>query len=66
MTPNTPSTFIYSTSDNAVVPVEASVEFYSALLWASVPAEMHLFRHGADGSGLGTGDASPDLWGYLL
>ena len=66
VTPNTPSTFIYSTSDDALVPVEASVEFYSALLRAGVPAEMHLFRHGAHGSGLGRGDASLDFWGNLL
>jgi acetyl esterase/lipase len=66
VTPNTPSTFIYSTSDDALVPVEASVEFYSALLRAGTPAEMHLFRHGAHGSGLGRGDASLDLWGNLL
>jgi hypothetical protein len=58
VTPNTPSTFIYSTSDDAQVPVEASVEFYSALLRVGTPAEMHLFRHGAHGSGLGRGDAS--------
>ena len=66
VTPSTPSTFIYSTSDDELVPVEASVEFYSALLRAGVPAEMHLFRHGAHGSGLGRGDASLDFWGNLL
>jgi len=66
VTPNTASTFIYSTTDDTLVPVEASVEFYSALLRAGVPAEMHLFRHGAHGSGLGRGDASLDFWGNLL
>jgi acetyl esterase/lipase len=63
---NTPSTFLYSTSDDALVPVQASVEFYSALLQAGVPAELHLFRHGAHGSGLGKGDTVLDMWPTLL
>lgn len=66
VTAETPSTFLYSTSDDAVVPVQASVAFYSALLAAKVPAEMHLFRRGAHGSGLGRGDAALDLWPLLL
>ena len=63
---NTPSTFIYSTTDDALVPVQGSVDFYSALLKAGVPAEMHLFRHGAHGSGLGRGDPALDAWPVLL
>ena len=62
----TPSTFLYSTTDDALVPVQASVDFYSALLKAGVPAEMHLFRRGAHGSGLGRGDPALDLWPSLL
>jgi acetyl esterase/lipase len=62
----TPSAFLYSTSDDALVPVQASVDFYSALLRAGVPAEMHLFRHGVHGSGLGSGDAALDAWPILL
>jgi acetyl esterase/lipase len=62
----TPPTFIYHTTDDAVVPVETSVAFYSALLNAGVPVEMHLFRHGAHGTGLGTGDEALDLWPELL
>ena len=62
----TPSTFLYATTDDALVPAAQSVEFYSALLNAHVPAEMHLFRHGAHGSGLGTGDPSLDAWPGLL
>lgn len=62
----TPSTFIYSTSDDELVPVQGSIDFYSALLKAGVPAEMHLFRHGAHGSGLGKGDPALDTWPALL
>ena len=66
VTPQTPPAFIFSTSDDRVVPVTASVEFYSALHAAGVSAELHIFRHGDHGSGLGTGDATLDLWPTLL
>ena len=63
---NTPPTFIYATTDDAVVPVRASTEFYDAMLHAGAPIEMHLFRHGAHGTGLGSGDPALDLWPVLL
>jgi len=66
VTSKTPTTFLYSTSDDELVPVQASVDFYSALRKAGVEAEMHLFRHGAHGSGLGKGDAALDMWPALL
>jgi len=53
VTAQTPPAFIFSTSDDGVVPVEASVEFYSALKKAGVSAELHIFRHGPHGVGLG-------------
>jgi acetyl esterase/lipase len=62
----TPPTFIYSTSDDKTVPVSASVEYYSALIRAGVSAELHLYRHGAHGSGLGNGDEALDTWPLLL
>lgn len=67
VTANTPRTFIYATSDDNVVPVvQASVDFYEALVAAGVPVEMHLFQHGRHGSGLGLGSPSLDLWPVLL
>lgn len=66
VTKDTPTTFIYSTSDDTVVPVQASVDYYSALIAAKVPVEMHLFRHGPHGTGLGAGDPALDLWPVLL
>lgn len=63
---NTPTTFIYATTDDKTVPVSASVDFYSALIKAGVPAEMHLFRHGGHGSGLGDGDQALEMWPALL
>ena len=66
VTKRTPPTFLYATSDDRTVPVNASVDFYSALITAGVPAEIHIFRKGEHGSGLGTGDPALDLWPVLL
>jgi acetyl esterase/lipase len=66
VTPQTPTTFIYSTTDDRTVPISASVNFYNALQAAGVPAELHIFRRGEHGSGLGLGDAALDLWPMLL
>jgi acetyl esterase/lipase len=66
VTPQTPSTFIYSTTDDRTVPISASVDFYNALIGAGVPAELHIFRHGSHGSGMGAGSAALDLWPVLL
>ena len=62
----TPTTFIVSSTDDSVVPISTSIEFYSALLAAGVPAELHIFRHGSHGFGLGRGDAALDQWPALL
>jgi acetyl esterase/lipase len=66
VTSQTPSTFIYSTTDDRTVPISASVDFYNALIGAGVPAELHIFRHGSHGSGMGAGSAALDLWPVLL
>ena len=66
VTSKTPPTFIYSTSDDATVPISASVEFYNALHAAGVLAELHIFGHGAHGSGLGSAEAALDVWPALL
>jgi acetyl esterase/lipase len=66
VTGNTPPTFIYTTDDDRIVPVAASVAFFSSLHSANVPVEMHIFRHGKHGSGLGSSDAALDIWPALL
>jgi acetyl esterase/lipase len=66
VTSQTPTTFIYSTTDDRTVPISASINFYNALIAAGVPAELHIFRHGEHGSGLGAGVAALDLWPVLL
>jgi acetyl esterase/lipase len=66
VTKDTPPAFLFSTTDDATVPVMNSVLFYSALVKAGVSAEMHLFQHGHHGSGLGTGNPELSVWPDLL
>ena len=66
VTAQTPTTFLYSTTDDETVPISASVDFYDALVAAQVPAELHIFRHGGHGSGMGAGSASLGQWPPLL
>ena len=63
---STPPTFIYHTADDRVVSVQASVDFFSALIKAGVPAEMRIFKHGDHGTGLGGSDPAVGLWPVLL
>ena len=66
VTSATPPTFIYITSDDETVDVQASIDYFVALRAAKVPVEFHSFAHGAHGSGLGVGDPALDLWPTLL
>jgi acetyl esterase/lipase len=66
VTARTPTTFLYSTTDDRTVPIMNSVMFYSALVKAGVPAEMHIFQHGGHGSGLGVGNPQLSVWPELL
>lgn len=52
VTPHTPPTFLFHTTEDQVVPVQNSVFFYLALRRAGVPAEMHLYLQGKHGVGL--------------
>lgn len=52
--PQVPPTFLWSTWDDASVPVENSLLFAGALRRAGVAAEVHLFAHGTHGSSLAT------------
>jgi acetyl esterase/lipase len=62
----TPPTFLYITSDDKTVDVQASIDYFEALRAAKAPVEFHSFAHGAHGSGLGSGDPALDLWPTLL
>ncbi|WP_405380034.1 prolyl oligopeptidase family serine peptidase [Maribacter sp. LLG6340-A2] len=49
----TPPTFLVHATDDTVVPVENSLEYYNALKQFNVPAEMHVYENGGHGFGLG-------------
>lgn len=66
VSPQTPPTFIFSTSEDTAVPSENSVAFYLALHKAHVPAELHIFQHGPHGVGLDLGDPALGEWPTLL
>lgn len=61
----TPPTFIIHSSNDTVVPVQNSVQFYLALLKRNVPAEMHLFEKGPHGFGLAPETPSLSVWTEL-
>lgn len=64
--PQTPPTFLFSTTDDKTVPIANSVMFYEALVRAGVPAEMHIFQHGAHGAGLAVTNPQLSVWPDLL
>jgi len=66
VTPQTPPTFLFSTSGDTAVPSENSVAFYLALHKAQVPAELHIFQKGPHGVGLALGDPALGEWPTLL
>ena len=66
VTKDTPPAFLFHTSDDPVVPVQNSIQFYLALAAAGVPAEMHIYEHGEHGVGLGRGEANLASWPDML
>jgi len=66
VTPQTPPTFLFSSSTDMVVPPENSVAFYLSLHKAGVPAELHIFENAPHGVGLDLADPSVGEWGTLL
>lgn len=66
VTSATPPTFIYHTNADTSVPVENSIHYFLALRKAGVPAELHVFKDGAHGTGLGMQDRALAEWPVLL
>lgn len=66
VTPQTPPTFLLTTSADEAVPAENAVLFYLALHKAGVPAELHVFEKGPHGIGLDLGDPALGMWPTLL
>jgi acetyl esterase/lipase len=66
VTPRTPPTFLFHTTEDSGVPPENSVAFYLALRKAGVPAELHIYEKGRHGVGLAPGDPILSTWGARL
>jgi acetyl esterase/lipase len=66
VTAQTPPAFLFSTTDDRTVPIMNSVMFYSALVKAGVPAEIHIFQHGGHGSGLAPANPQLRPWTDML
>ncbi len=59
VTPQTPPCFLWHTSDDETVNVLNSIEFAAALARAGVHSELHIYRHGPHGQGLGSRNWNP-------
>ncbi|HTL03918.1 MAG TPA: alpha/beta hydrolase, partial [Vicinamibacterales bacterium] len=66
VTSNTPPTFIFHTNADTTVPVENSIYYFLALRKAGVQAEMHVFKDGAHGAGLGMQSPALSEWPKVL
>ena len=53
VTAETPPVFLWHTDEDTAVPPENSVQFYLACRKHKVPAELHIYRSGRHGVGLG-------------
>jgi acetyl esterase/lipase len=62
VTPQTPPTFIFQTSEDVGVPAENAVAFYLALHKVGVPAEIHIFQNGKHGVGLAKDISGTNKW----
>ena len=66
VTAQTPPFFLYATTTDQSVPVLSSVVFYTALVRAGVPAELHIFEKGPHGTALAQGYPALSAWPGLL
>jgi acetyl esterase/lipase len=60
VTKDTPPCFIWHTYEDKAVPVENSLQFAESLRKAGVPFDLHIYRKGQHGLGLGTRDWNPE------
>ncbi len=65
VTSQTPPTFLWHTAEDKGVPAENSLRFYSAMLAAGVPGELHVFPKGRHGLGLARGAGGAEQWSDL-
>ncbi|MBC9794679.1 alpha/beta hydrolase [Sinomicrobium weinanense] len=63
---DTPPAFLVHSTDDNVVQVENSIRYYLALKDHQVPAEMHIYRQGGHGYGMGRSDNTESSWPEAL
>ncbi len=66
VTARTPPFFIYATTPDQSVPVLSAVTFYTAMVKAGAPVEMHIFQTGPHGTALGQSNPELAEWPRLL
>ncbi|WP_373057167.1 alpha/beta hydrolase [Zunongwangia sp. H14] len=64
--PDTPPAFIVHATDDEVVPVENSLDFYKAVKDNNVPVEMHIYPEGGHGFSLGNANRVLESWPELF
>ncbi len=62
---DTPPAFLWSTADDAAVPVENSFQFARALRMKEIPFEMHIYPKGPHGLGLAQAEPHIATWATL-
>ncbi|WP_456276440.1 alpha/beta hydrolase [Bacillus sp. AK128] len=65
VSPHTPPTFLWHTSDDASVPVQNSLLYAQALSEKRIPYELHIFPNGRHGLGLAAKDPIVSSWPHL-
>jgi acetyl esterase/lipase len=66
VTAQTPPYFLYATTTDQSVPPLSSAVFYTALVRAGVPAEIHIFQQGPHGTALGQSYPALSIWPQVL
>jgi len=56
---NAPPTFLTSAGIDDAFHARQTVEFYDALFKANIPVELHIYRHGGHGGGIGSRQGNP-------
>ncbi|MDP1796520.1 MAG: alpha/beta hydrolase [Planctomycetaceae bacterium] len=62
VTPQTPPTFLFHTTEDTSVPVENALAFFAACRKHKVPVEMHIYQFGPHGVGLAPADPALSTW----
>jgi acetyl esterase/lipase len=59
---DTPPTFLWHTTEDAVVPLTHPLRYAEALMLHGVPVDLHVYNEGAHGAGLGQGLGPLEGW----